>query len=98
MHIYAIQKKIGKVTSMKYKIFIWLPFFGVGQGFELRASRRRYTTWATPPVHSAQVILETGSLELFAPAGLEPQSSQDQPGLQLWATSARFMAHNFILT
>jgi hypothetical protein len=38
-----------------------------------------FTTWATPSAHFALVILEMGSLELFAWAALEPQSSHPQP-------------------
>jgi hypothetical protein len=34
---------------------------------------------STPPVHFALVILETYSQELFAPVGLESQTSQSQP-------------------
>jgi hypothetical protein len=34
-----------------------------------------------PPVHFALVILEMGSQELFAQAGLELQSFRSQPGV-----------------
>jgi hypothetical protein len=34
---------------------------------------------ATTPVHVGLIILEMGSLELFAKAGLEPLSSRSQP-------------------
>jgi hypothetical protein len=40
---------------------------------------RHSTAWATPPVHFGLVILETGSLQLFALAGLELWSSLSQP-------------------
>jgi hypothetical protein len=67
--------------------------------FELRSSHlhsRPSTTWATPPVHFALVILEIGSHELFAWAGLEPRSSQSQPpkslGLQAWATGTQLFS------
>jgi hypothetical protein len=58
-----------------HKIHSLSPF--VGLRFELRTSglqRRPSSTWATPPVHFALVILEMGSRELFAHAGLEPPS------------------------
>jgi hypothetical protein len=60
--------------------------FLVGVGFELRASCLQSgcsTTCATPPVHFALVILEMESLELFAQADLELESSQSQPLKQL---------------
>jgi hypothetical protein len=49
--------------------------FSVALGLELRASHlqnRRFTTWATSPVHFALIILEMGSLKLFVPASLKP--------------------------
>jgi hypothetical protein len=58
---------------------IWTPLL---QG-------RRSTIWATPPVHSAVVILEMWCLVAWG--GLKSQSSGSQPpeqwGLQAWATS-----------
>jgi hypothetical protein len=59
-----------------------LDFFLVGLVFELKPSllqSRHSTTWATPPVHFALVILEMGYQELFARAGFELWSSQSQP-------------------
>jgi hypothetical protein len=50
----------------------------MGLGFEFRASllqSRLSTARATPPVHFALVILETGSCALFAQADLKPWSS-----------------------
>jgi hypothetical protein len=45
-------------------------------GFELRAlSLQSRCSTAIPPVHFALVILEMGSLELFALTGLETLSS-----------------------
>jgi hypothetical protein len=48
---------------------IWTEYFPL-------AKQVLYTSWTTSLVNFALVILETGSLELFALAGLEPQSSQ----------------------
>jgi hypothetical protein len=55
----------------------YLLYFLMGLRFELRVlcSQSRYSiTWAMPPVHFVLVILEMGSWELFAWAGLK----QDQ--------------------
>jgi hypothetical protein len=54
----------------------------MGLGFELKPlhlQTRCSTTWTTPPVHFALVILEMGTRELFAQAGLELWFSQSQP-------------------
>jgi hypothetical protein len=52
-------------------------FFG-GTGIELRTLHLQ-SSWVTPPVHFAVVILEMGSCEVFAHAGLQLWSSQSQP-------------------
>jgi hypothetical protein len=54
----------------------------VGLGFDLRVldlQSRVSNTWATPPVHSALVILEMRSHELFVGGVLESQTSRSQP-------------------
>jgi hypothetical protein len=59
-------------------IFQQLQVLFGGGGVELQASATQgssSTTWATPSVHFALVILEMRSPELFALAGLDPQSS-----------------------
>jgi hypothetical protein len=56
-----------------------ITYFLVGLGFELRTwclQNRHSTARATPPAHFALLILEMGSQELFAWAGLKPQSSR----------------------
>jgi hypothetical protein len=53
-----------------------------GRGWEFRSwllQSRCSNTWATPPIHFSLVSLEMGSHELFARAGLEPQSSWSEP-------------------
>jgi hypothetical protein len=63
-------------------IYRHIFFLGVvGLGFEFRASHlqsRDYSPWDTPPAYFALVILEMGSHDLFAWAGLEQQSSLSQ--------------------
>jgi hypothetical protein len=66
-----------QLYPLKVFFFFWWDWC-----FELRASylQSRYSTaWSTPPVHFAQGILEMESHELFAQAGLKPQSSKSQP-------------------
>jgi hypothetical protein len=79
-----------------FHLISYMSFFGggIGLGSELRTSRlqsKHSTTWATPLVHFALVILEMGSHQLSVWAGLELWSSQILPhkqlGLQAWATS-----------
>jgi hypothetical protein len=53
----------------------------VGLGFKLRTSwlqNKSSTTWTSPPVHFALVILKMESLELFAQAGFKPRPSWSQ--------------------
>jgi hypothetical protein len=68
-----------------YLLQIFENFFLVGLWFELQVLclQSRHSSFTTPPVHFALVILVMVSHELFAQAGLEPQSSWSQPVKQL---------------
>jgi hypothetical protein len=71
------------LESLPSVLFFFLLFFLlflcfclvlVGLGFELRAlslQSRCFTTWATPPVHFALVILEMGVLSTSCPSWLQ---------------------------
>jgi hypothetical protein len=66
---------------IKFLFLRLVRVFFVGLQFELRASHvqsRLSTAQATPAVHFALVILEIGSLKLFAQTGIKLQSSQSQ--------------------
>jgi hypothetical protein len=62
-----------------FLFFFCFFFLFVERGFELRAlhlQSNHSPTWAMTPIHFALIILELGYRELFALAGLEPQSFQ----------------------
>jgi hypothetical protein len=63
-------------------LFVCLLYWGLNSG---------PTPWATPPALLWWVFSRWGSLELFAQAGSEPQSSWSLPpeylGLQAWSTT-----------
>jgi hypothetical protein len=87
--------KVAGITSVSHQHQVW-PFFFFWWGWCLNPGLhtcRCSTTWNTPPVHFALVILETESHKLFPWAGLEPLSSWSQAPkwlqLQVWATSTQ---------
>jgi hypothetical protein len=62
------------VVALEFSIYFFFFLFLVRLGFEFRTpclQSRNATAWATPPIHFDLVILETGSQELLALAGLE---------------------------
>jgi hypothetical protein len=65
-------------SALHFNCLDWEFKVLMGLEFELRAlhlQSKCSITGATPPVCFALVILEMGALELFAQAGLKPQSS-----------------------
>jgi hypothetical protein len=81
-------------------IFFPYLFFGGGtgdwtQGFTL--AKQASTSWATPPVPFALVILEMGSQELFAQAGFKPWSSWSQPSQVARITAVSHWCPTFLI-